>query len=123
MGVPGEFDTDTNQNEQQEVGHENDRRFLNDNSDTVRYLSVQNHLLMQRLTALETDFAALKQDHISLKATVESNSAETRASESEITTLDKVATNKMMSIDMMSLTPTGKLPSNSNLVGDANMRA
>ena len=123
MGVPGEFDSDTNQNEQQEVGHENDRRFLNDNSDTVRYLSVQNHLLMQRLTALETDFAALKQDHISLKATVESNSAETRASESEITTLDKVATNKMMSIDMMSLTPTGKLPSNSNLVGDANMRA
>ena len=123
MGVPGEFDSDTNQNEQQKVGHENDRRFLNDNSDTVRYLSVQNHLLMQRLTALETDFAALKQDHISLKATVESNSAETRASESEITTLDKVATNKMMSIDMMSLTPTGKLPSNSNLVGDANMRA
>ena len=123
MGVPGEFDTDTNQNVRQEVGHENDRRFLNDNSDTVRYLSVQNHLLMQRLTALETDFAALKQDHISLKATVESNSAETRASESEITTLDKEATNKMMSIDMMSLSPTGKLPSNSNLVGEANMRA
>ena len=73
--------------------------------DEVKYLAVQNHMLMQRLTIAEADIATLKQDYISLKTTVKASESE---SESEITALDKkiklnmMATDNMMSVKTMS---------------------
>ena len=79
----------------------NELRFKN-SSDEVRFLAVQNHMLMQRLTIAEADIAELKQDYKSLKATVVSSTAESEKSKTETTARDKTMKLNMMSSNMVS---------------------
>lgn len=44
-----------------------DEELFQNSSDDVRYLAMQNRLLMERLTIAESDIAALKKDNIELK--------------------------------------------------------
>ena len=75
-------------------------------------------MLMQRLTIAEADIATLKQDYTSLKTNVDSSSAESKASESEITALEKKMKLDMMpTVNMMSGKTMSKGSLKSNLVG------
>ena len=47
-------------------GPEDEHRFDN-SSDDVRYLAMQNRILMERLTIAESDIASLKDDYSGLK--------------------------------------------------------
>ena len=78
-----------------------EHRFDN-SSDDVRYLAMQNRILMERLTIAESDIASLKNDYSGLKEDYNSLKASMENC-SQSDEEDDIDTNVMIPLNMMSL--------------------